>query len=111
MSYKEDYLEKVDKFSGFFYEIAGLVAIGILGYQGYMWLKHGEWLPLPFYWLFAYNGIDLSSVASLEWGGVKKVLVWILELPLSLMMFLLICLCGLLFQYIFSGGIFKLFKD
>ncbi len=57
----------------------------VLGYQIYLWLKTGAWIELPFYVLFAWLKIDLSLIANMEWQGVKKIFIWLLELPLSLM--------------------------
>ena len=40
---------------------------------------------MPFYVLFSWLDLDLSAIAHMKWQGVKKILIWILELPLSLM--------------------------
>jgi hypothetical protein len=64
-----------------------------LGYQVVHWLKHGSWLPMPLSMGTDYLGITPPRAA---WVGVQKVVDWILDLPLSLALFVIIvaAACG-----------------
>ena len=67
--------------------MAGLLGgILVFGYQIKQWLKTGVWIEFPFILMFTWLKIDLSVIANMEWQGIKKILVWFLELPLSLML-------------------------
>jgi hypothetical protein len=89
----------IEAISGSIVGLGFLGAVIILGYQIFQWLKTGEWLQMPFYVLFSWLDIDLSVIANITWQGVKKILIWILELPLSLMSIVL----GGLIAYVFMS--------
>lgn len=59
------------------------VTVSILGYQLYHWLKHGEWLQLPFYKALQYFGIRFEKLLDLDWQALQKSLFWVLEQPLA----------------------------
>ena len=74
---------------------AGIFAVAVIGWQVYTWLRLGAWPGLPFFDLFKYFEIDLSIVyAPTDWQGLAKIARWILDLPLSLCVPLLIVLAG-----------------
>jgi hypothetical protein len=69
----------------------GIFSIGFLGtflsigYEGFVWLKTGEWLHLTFYEVFNWLNIDaFTPVSNIEWQGIKKIIVWFLDLPLPI---------------------------
>jgi hypothetical protein len=71
---------------------AGLIGAFLLlgaalipGYQIVLWLRDGYWTPLPLDLTFGLFGVDaVTQVATMQWGGVKKILMWILKVPLSI---------------------------
>lgn len=75
-------------------EVAGWVGLvgafgflaggGIFLYQLYLWLRLGQWVSFPVSTLIVWLGFDYSSVTDIAWIGVRKLVVWILELPLSI---------------------------
>lgn len=66
-----------------------LVALSVFIYQVYLWLRTGTWTPMPFYLLFSWLGVDLSPIGNMEWQGIKKIIIFVLEFPLSVMLILL----------------------
>lgn len=64
--------------------LAGFI---VLGYQVYHWLKTASWIELPLYVVFEWLEIDLSFISNMKWQGIKAIFIWILESPLSLMLF------------------------
>jgi len=61
-----------------------LVSLLSLGYEVFFWLKNGEWPHLIFYAVFWWLDLDLlTAVNKLEWQGIKKIIFWFFELPLS----------------------------
>lgn len=84
---------------GFFVSI--LVSVG---YEIFFWLKNGEWPHLRFYALFVWLNLDpLTPVNSIEWQGIKKILLWCLELPLCVGLIGLGAVFGGAFYAIFSA--------
>lgn len=87
----------------------GIFSIGFLasllsgGYEIFAWLKNGEWPHLQFYSVFDWLNVDLfTSVSSIEWQGIKKILLWCLELPLFFGLMGLGAVLGGVFYAIFS---------
>jgi hypothetical protein len=78
-----------------------LVPLGILCYQGYLWLKTEEWTGLSLINLTELLSIDLSAMYEPGWTGVKNVVVSFLEWPLSVSSSLLIFISGWLVVLIF----------
>lgn len=64
--------------------LAGFI---VLGYQVYHWLKTAPWIDLPLYVVFEWLEINPSFISNMKWQGIKVIFIWILELPLSLMLF------------------------
>lgn len=58
--------------------------VGVLIYQLYLWLKLGEWVSMPLSTLLVWLGFDYSSITNIAWVGVQKLVVWCLDLPLSI---------------------------
>ena len=82
--------------------ISGLIsAAGVLVYQVFQWLRTGSWVEMPFYLLFEWLGIDLSPLYSMEWQGLRKILFWILEGPMSFILLVLGGIIGYLINSIF----------
>ena len=66
-----------------------LTAFFVIGYQVLMWMKNGVWIPVTFGWGIEYLTVNLTEIYDMEWAGIRKIAIWILELPLSLMAFAL----------------------
>ena len=83
---------------------AGVFAVTVIGWQVYTWLRLGAWPELPFFELFRYFEIDLTIVyAPTDWHGIAKIAQWILGLPLSLSVPVLIVLAGGIVKGMVSG--------
>ncbi len=83
---------------------AGVFAVTVIGWQVYTWLRLGAWPELPFFELFRYFEIDLTIVyAPTDWHGIAKIAQWILDLPLSLSVPVLIVLAGGIVKGMVSG--------
>ncbi len=65
-----------------FAAITLVVAVAVYIYQGYQWLKTGMWVSVPLYELLGWFGFNYSAADTIEWLGIRKVLLWILEAPL-----------------------------
>ena len=63
-----------------------LAGVATLLSQAYLWLRLGEWIPMPLSALFEWLGIDYSFVASLVWTDAQRIMVWIFDSPLSLVL-------------------------
>lgn len=83
-----------------------LIAFYVILYQVVMWIKNGAWIPVTFGWGIEYLGINLSVIYEIEWVGIRKIAIWILESPLSLMTlalcFFLTLMLGSLIDYLKS---------
>lgn len=74
--------------------IISFVALAIVFiHQIYQWLRLGEWHTVTFHEYLAWLGIDVSAILPTEWHGITKVLAWILELPLVVMLLALCSVC------------------
>lgn len=70
---------------------AGLIGAFLLlgaalvpGYQIVLWLRDGYWTPMPLDIAFGWFGVDpVPHAAALQWGGVKKICMWMLTVPVS----------------------------
>jgi hypothetical protein len=96
-----EYESTIAGVSAFMLGAGFLGTVLVLGYQIYQWLKTGVWIAVPFYFLFTWLKIDLSVIGNMEWQGIKKILIWLLELPLSLMSIALGGVLAYLFAVIF----------
>lgn len=59
----------------------------VLGYQIVQWLKTAIWVELPMYVVFDWLEIELSFISDMKWQGIKAILIWLLEWPLSATLF------------------------
>jgi len=83
-SLTEKFQDNVTDISWGIFSIGFLAGFLSIGYEVFVWLKHGEWPHLPFSTVLAWLNLDpFTLVASIEWQGIKKILLWCLELPLS----------------------------
>lgn len=87
--------DKLDKFAEKLlegsYVLGVIIFILIIGYQTYKWARSGVWLSLPFSKAFDFFNIDLSFIYyPTDWRGLAKVCEWIVKLPLSICLPLLI---------------------
>lgn len=57
-----------------------MFGIGVIGYQGFLWLQNGYWSPLEFRLAWQLVG---GSEPSFAWLGLQKISVAILDEPLS----------------------------
>lgn len=72
---------------------AWLWFVAVLGYQAFYWLKTAEWRPLPFSAFVDYFGIDMTEVFfRMSWSGLASIMLWIFDLPMSVMVPVLIFL-------------------
>ena len=62
-----------------------LFGVGVFIYQMYLWLRLGQWVPMPLSTVLVWFGFDYSSTTHIAWMGVQKLVVWGLDLPLSVM--------------------------
>jgi len=84
---KTKFSEKISEV-GFFIISAGIFAtLVIVAYQGYFWIKNGEWLSFQFHEVLQKLNIDLTRILDIEWRGFQMLIFWILERPLSLIIF------------------------
>jgi hypothetical protein len=61
-----------------------LAGVGVFLYQIYLWLKLGQWVSMPLSTMIVWLGFDFSSVTNITWIGIQKLVVWSLDLPLSI---------------------------
>jgi hypothetical protein len=62
-----------------------VIALGILAWQSLIWLQVGTWPPLTIGDGFSYYQTDPPSG---QWVGLEKIILSVLNLPLSLSVFL-----------------------
>jgi len=60
----------------------------VLGYQCVTWLRTGAWVPLPLSRAFDFmtGGSFIDVFFRMEWVGLREVILWILNLPMSVML-------------------------
>ncbi|MBW8015072.1 MAG: hypothetical protein FVQ82_02725 [Planctomycetes bacterium] len=96
---------KFAEFAVYFYWVPAiglfLLSILILGYQCFLWLMDGFWTPLsPMIVLDKMGSQDIQQwIISEGWVGVKKIILFALNLPLSLVCFLAAIAWGRLLDY------------
>jgi hypothetical protein len=65
--------------------ISVIVGICFVIWQIHNWAKTGAWISLPLSTAFRYYGYDLDSVYNPQnWIGLAKIAQWLLKLPISL---------------------------
>jgi hypothetical protein len=60
-----------------------LCGIGLLLYQCGLWLKDGHWTSIELQELWSRRPLKI------DWAGLRQIIQWIIELPLSVVAFLL----------------------
>jgi hypothetical protein len=62
-----------------------LAALGIVGWQGFSWLRTGTWTPLPLREAFDYFEVDLTRIYNpTDWYGLATIAQWFLDWPLAI---------------------------
>jgi hypothetical protein len=85
------------------FSIGWISGIFILIFDIFAWLKQGVWPDTTIFEVTMKFGFDLYSlVYRIDWIGVKKILLWILELDLTLFAPLLGAIVGGLCSLIFA---------
>jgi hypothetical protein len=84
----------IEEWFGLLGSLGFVAAICLLGYQTFLWLKEGQWTPMPISSIFGILGFDYYSVIDVSWAGVQKILIWLLDLPLSLGLIVFGCVVG-----------------
>lgn len=77
---KQNDIEEWAGLLGVFGFVAGF---GVFAYQVYLWLKLGQWTPMPLWTLLEWAKFDFSSLNNIDWLGVQTIIAWVLNLPLS----------------------------
>jgi len=62
-----------------------VIPAGLIGLQSFMWMKTGSWNPLPVGVAFVLFDIPFPDT---NWAGLHKIYAWLIDLPLSLVIFL-----------------------
>ena len=102
-SYIEKFQDKVTDISWGIFSIGFFASFLSIGYEVFIWLRNGEWPHLQFYAVFVWLSLDpFSPVNNIEWQGIKKILLWYLELPLSLGLLGLAAIVGGAFYAVLS---------
>lgn len=101
---KQDRLDKfAEKILEGSYVLGVIIFIIIIGYQTYQWARSGAWLSLPFSRAFELFNVDLSNIYyPSDWCGIAKVGEWLLNLPLSVCVPLLIVFTSFILKAIIS---------
>lgn len=81
--------ESLGIFGGYLIGIGFMASLSIIGYQILFWFQTDSWLSLPFYKLIYYFDIDLYFVLNIKSHGMREFLIFILELPLSVVALIL----------------------
>jgi hypothetical protein len=56
----------------------------LLGYQCILWLQNGYWTPIAFREAISiFGGTSPIPDPAISWQGLQKVVVWLLDAPLS----------------------------
>ncbi len=61
--------------------MAWLAALGCWAYQGYQWLRWGNFAPLP---LNAVLQVQDATLAVIEWHVLVQIVAWVLNLNLGI---------------------------
>jgi hypothetical protein len=64
--------------------LIALAGFLVLCYQGILWLQHGYWTQFAMREVVSIlsGGAPISN-PTLQWQGIQKVIVWLLDAPLS----------------------------
>jgi hypothetical protein len=78
----------IETFFGGIIAIAGyliaLMGVLILGFQIILWMRNGYWTPFSARQAVSvFAGGDPIPYPALSWRGIEKVVVWLLDAPLS----------------------------
>jgi hypothetical protein len=84
--------------------LIGICGIGVLGYQGYLWFRHGYWKPVKAKWLLdnmlpAGLGRWLHSGDS--WSGINNIVSFLLDSSLGLSLIL----AGVVLSFLISKSL------
>lgn len=90
----------IEEWFGLFGSLGFFGAVCLLGYQAFLWLKEGQWTPIPISSVLGKLNIDYYSLVDISWAGAQKIVVWLLELPLSLGIIVFGGLIGVLVGYL-----------
>ncbi len=64
-----------------------VAAVGILGFQIFVWAKSGEWISIPIAYGLALIGIDTAPIYDpTNWVGLASLARWFVDLPLSVLL-------------------------
>ena len=74
----------IEEWFGLCSALGFFAAFVLLGCQAFLWLKVGQWAPIPISSVLNKLNINYNLVVDISWAGVQKILIWILDLPLSL---------------------------
>lgn len=74
----------VEEWFGLFGALGFFAAVLLVVYQTFLWLKEGQWTAIAISSVLGKLNIDYYSVVDIRWAGVQKIVVWLLDLPLSL---------------------------
>jgi hypothetical protein len=92
----------IEGWFGLFGALGFFGAICLLGYQAFLWLKEGQWTPIPISSVLGKLNIDYYSLVDISWAGAQKIVVWLLDLPLSLGIVVFGGLVGVLVGYLIN---------
>ncbi|MBI3774371.1 MAG: hypothetical protein HY273_02250 [Gammaproteobacteria bacterium] len=67
--------------------------------QIYLWLRSGEWIPMPLSALAEWMGIEYPNMIHSVWPSAQKILAWFFDFPLSLTFIVLGVAAGFLAWY------------
>lgn len=57
----------------------------VLAYQMYLWLKIGDWVPIPLSKFFSWIGLDLQNIiVGITWLGLRQIVEWLLDVSFSI---------------------------
>ena len=73
----------IEEWFAIFIILGFFTAICLVGYQGFLWLKHGQWTPIPISSILDKLNVDYFSLVNISWTGAQKIIIWLLDLPLS----------------------------
>ncbi len=93
-------IKMAEKWFGFFGTTGFFGAIILLAYQAFLWLREGQWTPIPVSSILEIINIDYYSTVDISWTGTQKIVVWLLDLPLSLGIFVFSSFLGALIGYL-----------
>ena len=77
----------IGQFGGYLIGIGFIASLSILAYQGLFWFQTDKWLAIPLHTIF--TNLDLTFLLDMEWQSIAKIVFWVFELPLSLVVFIL----------------------